>query len=79
MAKSFVVRFPGVTRGFVGDDLLGDGGHWRGKGEEEATVFGDLGDNDARRWVRDDCFVAWVSGGRSARGRGGMDAVAECS
>lgn len=73
IANSFGVRLPTIIRGFVGDEeRLGEGGACGSEGLGVARVLGDLGEMEARRWVRADCFGACkTSGGRSARGREG--------
>lgn len=66
-------RFMGLSGAFIGDDLVGEGGGSIRQGL--AMVFDDFGDSEARRCVTADCFVGTViNGGRSAFGRGGIEA-----
>ena len=72
-AKSFAGDFEGDFDGDLKDDLIkdeGDGGVARIAAEE-----GDLGDEDARRRVRVEGFVATGRGGRLAMGICGTGAV----
>lgn len=50
IANSFSVRFPGMTRGFVGEEnrRVGDDGGSRALDGDDMD-FGDFGDNEARR------------------------------
>ena len=81
MANSRGVLFDAMIRGFVGEEREGEGGHSRGAvGREGVAVLGDLGEREARRCVKADCFGAgWISRGSSARGMFGTFAALACS
>lgn len=73
MAKSPATRLEGDLDGDLDDDLMkdeGDGGVARIE-----TDAGDLGDEDARRRVRVEGFVATGKGGRVAMGICGTGTV----
>ena len=74
IANSRSVRFPAMTRGFVGEEGRdGDDGVSGSLFEGEDSDFGDFGEREASRWVNADCFGAGgIRDGRSARGNRGM-------
>ena len=55
--ESFAARDEGVFKILPKELPLGEGGAWRGADGIDPDDLGDLGDKEARRCVKDDCFV----------------------